>query len=105
MTERRTTTDDTEDLSEVSTADLRAELEERGLVVFANMQEAVAQSDLDELIAELNERGYSIVDDEEERFGELAEFVRDRHNQQHPGPIMVYRDEVCDALERLGDPA
>lgn len=103
MTERRTTpaTDDPEDLSEVSTADLRAELEERGLVVFVNLQEAVAQADVDELIVELDERGYSIVDDEGERFGELAEFVRDRHNHEHTGPICVCRDTVCDALERL----
>ncbi len=87
------------DLTAVSTADLREELDERGYP-----EETVEAADTSELIRELNKRGYEVVDSDESSLPEFAEFVRRRHEQHH-GTILVCRDEVCDAWVRMGDPA
>lgn len=93
------------DLSDIATADLREELEVRGVRSYTSAEEVVDDADTSDLIAVLSRRGYEVTDGDEPALPEFADFIHRRHEQHPNGTILVCRDEVCDAWVRLGDPA
>lgn len=58
----------------------------------------------DDLAKELEDRGCIVIGPgEAPNIGvDLSAVIERRHDEQHAGPLVTCRDEICDALARFG---